>query len=88
MAIGVIVLLPPGLYFLVRAVKELLWAYAGNRKRWDESTVLAHLATDVAAGTALTIFNPATMVYWVSGNSNWLPFAQSSSARKLSSGES
>ena len=65
MAIGVIVLLPPGLYFLVRAVKELLWAYAGNRKRWDESTVLAHLATDVATGTALTIFTPQP---WFTGS--------------------
>ena len=59
-AIGVIILLPLGLYFLVRAVKEPFRAYTGARKRWDEGTVPAHLATDVAAGTALTIFNPAT----------------------------
>jgi putative LysE/RhtB family amino acid efflux pump len=76
-AIGVIILLPLGLYFLVRAVKEPLRAYAGARKRWDEGSVPAHLATDVAAGTALTIFNPATMVYWVGVSSNWLPFAHS-----------
>ena len=76
-AIGVIVLLPLGLYFLVRAVKEPLRAYASARKRWDESTVPAHLATDVAGATALTIFNPATMVYWVGVTSNWLPFAHS-----------
>jgi threonine/homoserine/homoserine lactone efflux protein len=76
-AIGLIVLLPLGLYFLVRAVKEPLRAYASARKRWDESTVPEHLATDVAAGTALTIFNPATMVYWVGVTSNWLPFAHS-----------
>ena len=76
-AIGVIVLLPLGLYFLVRAVKEPLRAYTGARKHWDEGTVPAHLATDVAAGSALTIFNPATMVYWVGVSSNWLPFAHS-----------
>jgi threonine/homoserine/homoserine lactone efflux protein len=76
-AIGVIVLLPLGLYFLVRAVKEPLRAYTGGRKRWDEGTVPAHLASDVVAGTALTIFNPATMVYWVGVTSNWLPFAHS-----------
>ncbi len=76
-AIGVIVLLPLGLYFLVRAVKEPLRAYTGTRKRWDGGTVPTHLAADIAAGTALTIFNPATMVYWVGVTSNWLPFAHS-----------
>ena len=76
-AIGIIILLPLGLYFLVRAVKEPLRAYASARQRWDEGTVPAHLATDVAAATALTIFNPASMVYWVGVTSNWLPFAHS-----------
>ena len=77
-AIGVIVLLPLGIYFLVRAVKEPLRAYASARKHWDEGTVPAHLVADVAAGAALTIFNPLTMVYWVGVTSNWLPFAHSS----------
>ncbi|HVN81008.1 MAG TPA: LysE family transporter [Terriglobia bacterium] len=76
-AIGVIVLLPLGLYFVVRAVKEPLRAYTGARKRWGEGTVPARLAADVATGTALTIFNPITMVYWVGVTSNWLPFAHS-----------
>ncbi len=35
------------------------------------------LVADVAAGTALTIFNPLGMVYWVGVTSNWLPFANS-----------
>ncbi len=76
-AIGVIVLLPLGVYFLFRAVKEPLRAYAGARKRWDEGTVPAHLTADVAAGIALTLLNPATMIYWVGVTSNWLPFAHS-----------
>ena len=76
-AIGVIVLLPLGLYFLVRAVKEPLRAHTRSRPRWDKGTVSAHLATDVAAGTALTIFNPLTLIYWVGVTSNWLPFAHS-----------
>jgi L-lysine exporter family protein LysE/ArgO len=75
--IGGIVLLPMGLYFLAHAVKEPLRAYSSARKHWDEGTVPAHLATDVAASTALTIFNPVTMVYWVGVTSNWLPFAHS-----------
>ena len=76
-AIGVIVLLPLGIYFLVRAVKEPLRAYASARQQWDEGTVPAHLATDVAAGFALTIFNPLTMIYWVGVTANWLPLAHS-----------
>ena len=76
-SIGVIVLLPLGSYFLVRAVKEPLRAHARARKRWNKGTVPAHLVADVAAGTALTIFNPSTMVYWIGVTSNWLPFANS-----------
>src|SRR5271157_6322766 len=76
-AIGVIVLLPLGIYFLVRAVKEPLRAYASARQHWDESTVPAHLVAEVADGAALTIFNPLTIVYWVGVTSNWLPFAHS-----------
>jgi threonine/homoserine/homoserine lactone efflux protein len=45
-AIGVIVLFPLGLYFLVRAVKEPLRAYTRARKRWDKGahSVLGHSA--------------------------------------------
>jgi L-lysine exporter family protein LysE/ArgO len=73
--IGVIVLLPLGLYFLFRAVKEPLRAHTRARERWDTGTIPTHLVADVAAGTALTIFNPLTMVYWVGVTSSWLPFA-------------
>ena len=76
-AIGVIVLLPLGSYFLVHAVKEPMRAYASARKHWDEGTVPAHLVEEVADCTALTIFNPLSIVYWVGVTSNWLPFAHS-----------
>ena len=76
-AIGVIVLLPLGIYFLIRAVKEPLRAHTRARKRWDKSTLPAHLVSDVAAGAGLTIFNPITIAYWVGVTSNWLPFAHS-----------
>ena len=75
--IGIIVLLPLGIYFLVRAVKEPLRAYASARKNWDEGTVPAHLAADVASCSALTIFNPLTVIYWVGVTANWLPLAHS-----------
>jgi threonine/homoserine/homoserine lactone efflux protein len=76
-AIGVLVLLPLGVYFLVRAVKEPLRAYATARQRWDERAVPAHLLTEAADCTALTILNPLTIAYWVGVTSNWLPFAHS-----------
>ncbi|HZL68247.1 MAG TPA: LysE family transporter [Candidatus Limnocylindrales bacterium] len=76
-AIGVIVVLPLGLYFLIRAVKDPLRAYTSARQHWDEGTVPAHLLVEVADGLALTIFNPVTIAYWVGVSSNWLPFAHS-----------
>src|ERR1700691_4267964 len=76
-AIGVIVLLPLGIYFLVRAVKDPLRAFTSARKRWNETTVPAHLVAEVADSTALTIVNPLTILYWVGVTSNWLPFAHS-----------
>ncbi|MGA3292788.1 MAG: LysE family transporter [Candidatus Acidiferrales bacterium] len=76
-AIGVIVLLPLGIYFLVRAVKDPLRAYANARQHPDESTVPEHLIAEVADAAALTVFNPLTVVYWVGVTSNWLPVAHS-----------
>jgi threonine/homoserine/homoserine lactone efflux protein len=76
-AFGVIVLLPLGIYFLVRAVKDPLRAFASARKRWNETTVPEHLVAEVADATALTILNPLTIIYWVGVTSNWLPFAHS-----------
>ena len=35
-AIGIIVLLPLGIYFLVRAVKDPMRAFASARQHWDE----------------------------------------------------
>ena len=76
-AVGVIVLLPLGIYFIVRAVKEPLRAYASARQHWDEGTVPGHLVAEVADAAALTIFNPLTIAYWIGVTSNWLPFAHS-----------
>jgi threonine/homoserine/homoserine lactone efflux protein len=76
-AVGLIVLLPLGIYFLVRAVEEPLRAYASARKHWDEGTVPGHVVADVADATALTIFNPLTIVYWIAVTSDWLTFAHS-----------
>jgi len=76
-AMGAIVLLPLGFYFIVRTVKEPLRAYESARQRWDEGTVPGHLITEVAHAAALTIFNPLTVAYWVGVTANWLPFAHS-----------
>ena len=76
-AIGAIVLLPLGAYFLVRAVKEPLRAYESARHHWDEGSVHGHLIAEVANAAALTVFNPLTIAYWVCVTANWLPFAHS-----------
>jgi threonine/homoserine/homoserine lactone efflux protein len=76
-AAGVIVLLPLGIYFLVRAVKDPLRAFASARKRWNETTVPAHLVAEVGDAAALTVLNPLTIIYWVGVTANWLPFAHS-----------
>jgi threonine/homoserine/homoserine lactone efflux protein len=74
-AMGALVLLPLGIYFLVRAVKEPLRAYTSARQHWDEGTVPGHLIAEVADAAALTIFNPLTIAYWVGVTSNWRPGA-------------
>jgi threonine/homoserine/homoserine lactone efflux protein len=75
--IGLILLLPLGIYFLVCAVKEPLRAYASAHHHWNEGTVPAHLVADVTHATALTIFNPLTIAYWIGVASHWLPLAHS-----------
>ena len=74
--IGVIVLLPLGIYDLFRAVRDPRQAYASARKNCDDGSVPKRQATDVASCFALTIFNPFSMVYWVGVTANWLPLAQ------------
>lgn len=76
-ATGVMVLFPLGTYFLFRAVKEPLRAYASARQHWDEGTVRGHLIAEVADAAAMTVFNPLTIAYWVGVTANWLPFAHS-----------
>jgi threonine/homoserine/homoserine lactone efflux protein len=76
-ATGVIVLFPLGIYFLFRAVKEPLRAYASARQHWDEGTVRGHLIAEVADAAAMTVFNPLTIAYWVGVTANWLPLAHS-----------
>ncbi|HEV2174438.1 MAG TPA: LysE family transporter, partial [Nitrospira sp.] len=76
-ATGVMVLFPLGIYFLFRAVKEPLRAYASARQHWDEGTVRGHLIAEVADAAAMTVFNPLTIAYWVGVTANWLPFADS-----------
>jgi L-lysine exporter family protein LysE/ArgO len=76
-SIGFIVLAPMGIYFLVRAAKEPLRAFACARQRWDESAAPAHLITDLASSAGLTVFNPLTIIYWVGVTANWLPLGHS-----------
>ncbi len=72
-AIGVIVLFPLGIFYLVQAIKAPL----RDRPCDDEGAVPPHLATDVVAGFVLTTLNPLSMIYWVGVTANWLPLAHS-----------
>lgn len=76
-AMGAIILFPLAIYFLIRAFKDPLRAYERARHHWDKGTAPGHLITEVANATALTIFNPLTIAYWVCVTTNWLPFAHS-----------
>ncbi|MGD0789746.1 MAG: LysE family transporter [Terracidiphilus sp.] len=76
-AVGVAVLFPVGIYFLVLAVKEPRHAFSSARRRWSEGPIPARLAGEAAKAAALTVFNPLTMLYWAGVTSSWLPFAYS-----------
>jgi hypothetical protein len=58
-------------------VKDPLHAYTSARQHWEEGTIPEHLLAEVADGSAMTIFNPLTIAYWVGVTTNWLPFAHS-----------
>ncbi len=75
--IGLVVLLPLGIYFLIHAVKEPLLAYATARQRVDAGNVPDRLIKEAADCALMTLFNPLTIVYWVGVTSNWLPVAHS-----------
>jgi threonine/homoserine/homoserine lactone efflux protein len=74
-AIGVILLFPAGAYFIALALKDPTKAFNSARKRWGGGSVPAHLAGEAAQAAGLTIFNPLTILYWISVTSNWLLFA-------------
>ncbi len=74
-AIGAVVLVPVGVYFLALAIMEPHRAYNAARQRWGEGPVPARLAAEAAKAATLTFFNPITMLYWVGVTSSWLPFA-------------
>lgn len=75
-AIGAIVLLPMGIYFVTLAVRDPRRSYRNACRRWRGS-IPSHLIVEAAKASALTIFNPIAIIYWVGVTSSWLPFAYS-----------
>lgn len=73
--VGAIVLLPLGTYFLYRAFANPLQAYARARRSLRGAPP-RHLIADVVTGAALTVINPASLIYWVVQTATWLPRAQ------------
>ena len=76
-AVGVAILFPVGISFLVLAVKSPRHTFNSARRCWSEGPIPARLAGEAAKAAALTIFNPLTMLYWAGVTSSWLPFADS-----------
>jgi threonine/homoserine/homoserine lactone efflux protein len=74
--IGAIVLLPMGIYFVTLAVRDPRRSYRNACRRWRGS-IPSHLIVEAAKASALTIFNPVSILYWVGVTSSWLPFAYS-----------
>jgi L-lysine exporter family protein LysE/ArgO len=76
-AIGILVLLPLGIYFVIHTFKDPLVAYATVRQRVDAGTVPSRLLRECIDCAAMTLFNPLTIIYWFGVTSNWLPIAHS-----------
>jgi threonine/homoserine/homoserine lactone efflux protein len=76
-AIGVVILFPVGIYFLVIAFREPHRVFKRARRRWGEGPIPIHLAYEAVQAGALTIFNPLAAFYWIGVTSSWLPYAYS-----------
>jgi len=74
---SVIILLPLGIYFLVRTVKSLLHTGPRGSKHWENGAIAKRLVDEITAGVVLTLLNPLTVVYWIGASLNWLPYAHS-----------
>ncbi|MCL2701001.1 MAG: LysE family translocator [Phycisphaerae bacterium] len=73
--VGALVLLPLGSYFLYKAFKNPVQEYARARRSLRAAPP-KHLIMDVLTGGALTIVNPASMLYWVLQTAAWLHLAE------------
>jgi len=73
--VGALVLLPLGSYFLYKAFKNPLQAYARARRSLRGAPP-KHLIADVITGGVLTVINPASLIYWITVTTTWLPRAQ------------
>jgi threonine/homoserine/homoserine lactone efflux protein len=80
--LGLIVLLPVGIYFIAMATKDPKRAYRRARREWGKGPVTAHLVGEAAKALALTVFNPLTILYWLAVASSWLPLANSVLGRR------
>lgn len=74
-ALGFLILLPAGIYFLALAAKEPKRSYKRARRRWARGPLPAHLFAEAGEAFALTVFNPLTMLYWIAVTSSWIPLA-------------
>ncbi len=73
--IGMLIIVPLGVFFIRKSLRYDMRDVAAVRKRMRNRPP-AHLWTDVGTGAALTIINPATLVYWAGAGTSWVSKAQ------------
>ena len=74
--VGLLVMLPLGLYFLALALKNSDAAYKGAREQRKREIPLRPV-NEGAFTFVLTVFNPLGIVYWIGAASSWIPAAYS-----------
>jgi threonine/homoserine/homoserine lactone efflux protein len=75
--VGLLVLLPLGVYFLALALKGSEPAYKQARGHRRSESVSTRLVDEGACAFLLTILNPMGIVFWIGVASSWIPAAYS-----------
>jgi putative LysE/RhtB family amino acid efflux pump len=75
--VGLLVLLPFGVYFLVSALKNSKVAHKHERELREKKSVPGRLLDESAFAFLLTVVNPLGIVYWIGVASSWIPTAYS-----------
>ena len=75
--VGLLVLLPFGVYFLTFALRDSKAAYKRARDIGEKKSIPKRLLDESAFAFVLTVLNPLGIVYWIGVASSWIPTAYS-----------